>query len=177
LGTRDAAREFPVGTGKGKTTQPDFCQRLLELVGDPVVAGSPRTSPSGWRTCRPQTDAIAAGTAAATDTVEIFANLRASLSLRQLSDTRVALPLDVCHFAWHNIHFEGAEMANAAFLSLTGNFVVSGRQGNPKMSLIVGGERCHLALLVFHYESSIRERLGTGSISSDWPGLSRTNRN
>jgi hypothetical protein len=167
LGTRDAAREFPVGTRKGKTTQPDFCQRLLELVGDPVVAGSPRTSPSGWRTCRLQTDAIAAGTAAATDTSGDFRervednafHLRASLSLRQLSDTRVALPLDVCHFAWHNIHFEGAEMANAAFLSLTGNFVVSGRQGNPKMSLIVGGERCHLALLVFHYESSIRERL------------------
>jgi hypothetical protein len=86
-------------------------------------------------------------------------HLRASLSLRQLSDTRVALPLDVCHFAWHNIHFEGAEMANAAFLSLNGNFVVSGRQGNPKMSLVVGGERRHLALLAFHYESSIRERL------------------
>ncbi len=45
------------------------------------MAGSPRTSPSGWRTCRLQTDAIAAGTAAAPDTVEIFANLGASLSL------------------------------------------------------------------------------------------------
>jgi hypothetical protein len=78
-----------------------------------------------------QTDAIAAANAfgaAVTDTAEIFANLRASLSLQQLSNTRVALPLDVCHFAWHNIHFEGAEMANADFLSLNGNSVVSGRQ-------------------------------------------------
>jgi hypothetical protein len=68
-------------------------------------------------------------------------------------------------------------VADAESFSLHRNSIVSGRQRNPKMSLIVGGERSHLARLAFHYESSIRERLGTGTISSDWSGLSRTNRN
>src|SRR6266550_3315819 len=62
---------------------------------------------------------------------------RATLNVmaRRLSNTRIALPLDVCHFARHNIDFEGAETADATFFSLDGNSIVSGRQRNPKTSL------------------------------------------
>src|SRR6476646_7624925 len=45
------------------------------------------------------------------------------------------------------------------------------------MSIVVSGERCHLALFVFHSEGGIREGFRTGTISSDRPGLSRTNCN
>jgi hypothetical protein len=54
---------------------------------------------------------------------------------------------------------------------------MSGRQGNPKPSLIICGERCDRALFVFHNESSIRERFRTGSVRPDWPTLSWTKRN
>jgi hypothetical protein len=54
---------------------------------------------------------------------------------------------------------------------------MSGRHQSPEMSLVVSGERCHLALFVFHSESGIRERFRAGTIISDRPGLSRTNCN
>src|SRR6476646_8580115 len=45
------------------------------------------------------------------------------------------------------------------------------------ISIVVSGERCHLALFVFHSEGGIRQRFRTGTISSDRPALSRTNCN
>jgi hypothetical protein len=59
---------------------------------------------------------------------------------RRLSNTRIALPLDVCHFARHNIDFEGPETADATFFSFDGNSIVSGRQRNPKTSLVISGK-------------------------------------
>jgi hypothetical protein len=57
-----------------------------------------------------------------------------------LSNTRVAVPLDVCHFASRNIDFEWAEAADAGFPALQGNFVVTRRQRDPKSALIIRDE-------------------------------------
>ena len=38
-------------------------------------------------------------------------HLRTAMA-RLLSNTRVAIPLDLCHFARHNIDFEGATVAH-----------------------------------------------------------------
>src|SRR6266496_4316470 len=93
------------------------------------------------------------------------------------SDPRVAFPRDPGHLARENINIERAVMPDTAFLSLLGYRVMSGRQGNPKPSLIISRERCDRALFVFHGESSIRERRRTGNAGSDRPALSWTRRN
>jgi hypothetical protein len=59
---------------------------------------------------------------------------------RSLSNTGVAVPLDLCHFARRNIDFEGAEVSDAGSFSLDGNFVVSGCQQSPKVSLVISGK-------------------------------------
>src|ERR1700693_1723976 len=94
-----------------------------------------------------------------------------------LPDTGVALPLNLRDFASGDINFERSEAADAALPSLHGEFIMSGRHQSPEMSLGVSGERCHLALFVFHSESGIRERFRAGTIISDRPGLSRTSCN
>jgi hypothetical protein len=75
-----------------------------------------------------------------------------------LPDPGVALPLNFRDFASGDINFERSEAADAALPSLHGDFIMSGRHQSPEMSLVVSGERCHLALFVFHSESGIRER-------------------
>jgi len=52
-----------------------------------------------------------------------------------------------------------------------------GGQGHSKAPLVVGGKRCDLALLVFHRESRVSERSGTGSISPHGASFNRTDRN
>src|SRR6266536_5557644 len=55
---------------------------------------------------------------------------------------------------------------------------MSGRQRNPKSSLIICGERRDFRFLfVLHDESGIRERFRTGSVRPDWPSLSWAKRN
>ena len=93
------------------------------------------------------------------------------------SDPCVAFPLDPGHLARENINIERAVMPDATFLALLGYGVMSGRQGNPKPSLIISRERCDRALFVFHDESSIRERRRTGNAGSDRPALSWAKRN
>src|SRR6266702_6662728 len=89
------------------------------------------------------------------------------------SDPRVAFPLDPGHLARENNNVERAVMPDAAFLSLLGYGVMSGRQGNPKSSLIICGERCDFrSLFVPHDESGIRERFRTGNVRPNWPTLS-----
>src|SRR6266567_3087484 len=91
---------------------------------------------------------------------------------------RVAFPLDPGHLARENINIERAIVPDAAFLSLLGDGVMSGRHGNPKSPLIIRSERRDFrSLFVLHDESGVRERFRTGSVSSDRPGLSRTTRN
>jgi len=63
------------------------------------------------------------------------------------------------HFASHDIDFERTVVANTGCLSLERNFVVSGSQKFLEMALTVGTERCNLALLIFHDEGGVRERL------------------
>lgn len=64
----------------------------------------------------------------------------ASRFLVGLPNSRVALPLDLCHPASHNINIERAIVTDSVFLAIHGNSVVPGRERNPKPSLIVGGE-------------------------------------
>ena len=52
-----------------------------------------------------------------------------------LANPAIAFPLDVGHLARRNISFEWAEAADAGFPSLQGNFVVTGRQRDPKSAL------------------------------------------
>ena len=61
-------------------------------------------------------------------------------SARQLSNTRVAFPLDVGHLARRNISFERTEAADGGFPSLQGNFVVARRQRDPKSALVIRNE-------------------------------------
>src|SRR6266496_255631 len=94
------------------------------------------------------------------------------------SDPCVAFPLYPGHLARENINIERAIVPDAAFLSLLGHGVMSGRQGNPKSPLIIRGERCDFrSLFVLHDESGIRERFRTGSVRPDWPTLSWAKRN
>src|SRR5437773_2549266 len=93
-------------------------------------------------------------------------------------NSRVAVPLDLCHPASHNINIERAVVPDTVFLALLGYGVMSGRQGNPKLPLIIRGERCDFrSLFVLHDESGICERLRTGNAGSDRPTLSWTKRN
>lgn len=59
---------------------------------------------------------------------------------RALSDARVTFPLDSRHFAWHYVGVERAEVADAGFSSLQGNFVVARRQRDPKSALVIRDE-------------------------------------
>jgi hypothetical protein len=52
----------------------------------------------------------------------------------------IAFPLHLGHFARHNINRKGAIMADAGSFSLDGNFIVSGCQQRPKVSLVISGE-------------------------------------
>ncbi len=92
--------------------------------------------------------------------------------------SRIAFPLNPGHLARENINIERAIVPDAAFLSLLGYGVMSGRQGNPKSPLVIRGERCDFrSLFVLHDESGIRERFRTGSVRPDWPTLSWAKRN
>jgi hypothetical protein len=75
----------------------------------------------------------------------------------QLSNARVALPLNLCHLASHDIDLERSVAPNGACPLLERNFVMAGSQRHPKASLVVCRKRCDLALLVFHHESRVRE--------------------
>lgn len=81
----------------------------------------------------------------------------ADLRRGNLPHARVALPLDLCHLACHNIDFERAVFSDAASPALERNFVMAGSQRHPKASLVVCGKRCDLALLVFDNESRVHE--------------------
>jgi hypothetical protein len=48
--------------------------------------------------------------------------------------------LDVGHLARRNINFEGTEVADAGFPALQGNFVMAGRQRDPKSTLLISDE-------------------------------------
>src|SRR6266480_2862344 len=93
-------------------------------------------------------------------------------------NSSVAVPLDLCHPASHDVNIERAIVPDSVFLALLGYGVMSGRQGNPKSPLIIRGERCDFrSLFVLHDESGIRERFRTGRIRPDRSTLSRTKRN
>ena len=79
-------------------------------------------------------------------------------SARQLSNTRVAFPLDVGHLARRNISFEGAEATDSGFPSLQGNFVVAGGQRDPKSALLIRDEGGQLRIILFHRKSGVRQR-------------------
>src|SRR5438552_19097942 len=96
---------------------------------------------------------------------------------RRLSNPAIAFPLYLRHLGGDDINFERSKAADAALPSLHGNFIMSGWHQSAEMSIVVSGERCHLALFVFHSEGGIRERFRTGTINSDRSGLSRTNCN
>jgi hypothetical protein len=74
-----------------------------------------------------------------------------------LSNAGVALPLDLRHLARHDVDLERSVAPNAACPLLERNFVMSGRQRHPKVSVLVRGKRRHVALLVFHHKSRARE--------------------
>ena len=78
--------------------------------------------------------------------------------LRNLANPAIAFPLDVGHLARRNISFEGAEVTDAGFPSLQGNFVVAGRQRDSKSALLIRDERGHLRIILFHRKSGVRQR-------------------
>src|SRR5436305_14728067 len=94
-----------------------------------------------------------------------------------LSKARVASPLDLCHFASHDIDFERSVSPDIACPSLERNFVMSGQQRRPKAPLGISGKGCDLALLAFHHESRVREWPRTRSISPHGAGLNGADRN
>src|SRR4029450_5104367 len=78
----------------------------------------------------------------------------------------------------HNIDIERSVVSGAAFLSLFGYGVMSGRERNPKLSLLIRGKGCDFrSLFVLCDESGIRKGFRTGSARPDWPRLSWAKRN
>ena len=60
--------------------------------------------------------------------------------LRNLSNARVAFPLDVGHFACRNVHLKWAEATDSGFSSLQEDFVMTGRQRHAKTPLVISGK-------------------------------------
>src|SRR5205823_3873485 len=69
-----------------------------------------------------------------------------------LSKARAASPLDLCHFASHDIDFERSVAPDIACPSLERNFVMSGQQRRPTARLGITGRGCDLALLAVQHE-------------------------
>jgi len=163
-GTREATREFPSGAERWRS---ELKERLR--TGNHVACKRMHGSRHGWplRIRRDSslnalhTNALPAQRAA---------------NARQLSNTRVALPLNLRHLARNNIDLKWAKVTDAQLPPLHRNDVVTRRQRNPKLSLVVRGKRRHLRFQVFHHESSIRKRLEIGSIRSGGTRLTGTNR-
>ena len=82
---------------------------------------------------------------------------RARSSCVRLSHARVALPLDLCHLASHDIDFERSIAPDTACPFFERNFVMSGGQRYPEAALAVRSKRCDLALLVLRHESGVRQ--------------------
>jgi hypothetical protein len=93
-----------------------------------------------------------------------------------LSHSRIALPLNGCHFAGDNIDIEWAAPADSGFAALR-NCIVTGRQRNSKSTAIISREGNDRPLFICHGESTVGKRRGTGDAFSGRPGLNRTNRN
>jgi hypothetical protein len=69
-------------------------------------------------------------------------------------------------------------VSGAASLPLFGYSITPGRQGNPKLSLLIRGKGCDFfSLFVLYDESGIRKRFRTGSARPDWPRLNWAKRN
>ena len=96
--------------------------------------------------------------------------------LRDLANPAIAFPLHFGHLARRNISFEGAETADAGFSSLQGNFVMAGGQRDPKSALLISDERAHLAVILFHRKSGVRQRRCSGA-NPGWSRISRADRN
>ena len=90
----------------------------------------------------------------------------------------IAFPRDSGHLVREDINIEWAVVPNAAFLALLGYSVMSGREGNPKLSLLIRGKGCDFrSLFVLYDESGIRERFRTKCVGPDWSSLSWAKRN
>lgn len=72
------------------------------------------------------------------------------------SDAGVAAPLNLFDVARDYIDLEGAIASEASLPVLSGNGVVTWRQGNPEAALIVGLEGCHGAIFLLYQKLSIR---------------------
>lgn len=92
--------------------------------------------------------------------------------------SRIAFPRDSGHPFRADINIERTVVPGPAFLPLFGYSVTSGREGNPKLSLLIRGEgRDFFSLSVLDHESGIRKRFRTGSARPDWPRPSWAKRN
>ena len=94
-----------------------------------MVRQAPRALDAGAMTVPLPSDAPVAAVAAS-QSLDFPSTRRQSAGvdrINALSNTRVALPVDSCHFTGTNVGFEWTKVADAGFASLQRDFVVAGR--------------------------------------------------
>ena len=103
----------------------------------------------------------------------------ASTLMRNTSPySRIAFPRDSGHLVREDINIVRAVVPDAAFPALFGYNIMSGREWNPKLSLLIRGKGFDFrSLFVLYDESGIRQRFRTRSIRPDWSRLGWAKRN